>query len=61
MPYMSEMLEQIGDRLWGDVPGCVEVSVWGEKRAAEGETEGTTKAPVLIGVKWFRIILWGGL
>lgn len=53
MPYMSEMWEQIGDRLLWDVTGCVEVSVWGEKRAAEGETEGTTKAPLLIGVKWF--------
>ena len=32
----------------------------GERRAAEGETEVTTGAPLLIGVKWFWIIwCWG--
>ena len=39
----------------GDVIQCIGVVLGGqgEKRTAEGETEGTTRAPVLIGVKRF--------
>lgn len=52
----SEMLEQTGNKTRGKSSRIVYEIVWGglgEKRAAQGETEGTTRAPVLIGVKWF--------